>query len=156
MTLNQWAENGWLRPHRTSKQEISDLLKIVDRDLKDAQSGAISADWRFGIAYNAGLKLCTILLRAEGYRAGRTGDHYYTIQALPHILGKVHNEDARYLDTCRRNRNRVEYDSVGEVTEEDVLELIEFVLYFKKTGLSWLGKEHPELISGAASWHDSG
>lgn len=147
MTLNQWAKNGWLRPHRTSKQEISDLLKIVDRDLEDAQSEAISEDWRFGIAYNAGLKLCTILLHAEGYRAGRTGEHYYTIQALPHILGQIRSEDARYLDTCRRNRNRVEYQSVGEVTEEDVLELIGFVSDFKKTVLAWLKKEHPELVA---------
>lgn len=147
MTLSQWAKNGWLRPHKTSKQEISDLLKIVDRDLEDSKSGSISADWRFGIAYNAGLKLCTILLHAEGYRAGRTGEHYYTIQALPHIMGQSRNEDARYLDACRRNRNRVEYQSVGEVTEEDVLELVEFNLDFKKIVLLWLKKEHPELLS---------
>jgi hypothetical protein len=36
MTLPSWLENGWLRRHKTSKKEIADLLKIVDRDLKDA------------------------------------------------------------------------------------------------------------------------
>jgi hypothetical protein len=36
MTLRQWAENGWLKPHKTSSIEISNLLKIVDRDLIDA------------------------------------------------------------------------------------------------------------------------
>jgi hypothetical protein len=67
MTLNQWAENGWLRYHKTSPKEIENLLHIVDRDLSDAR-GEISADSRFGIAYNATLKLCTILLYAEGYK----------------------------------------------------------------------------------------
>lgn len=43
MSLPQWATNGWLRPHNTSKQEISDLFFIVDRDLTDAE-GNISAD----------------------------------------------------------------------------------------------------------------
>ena len=37
MSLQQWFDNGWLRQHETSKNEISDLLAIVDRDLKDAQ-----------------------------------------------------------------------------------------------------------------------
>jgi hypothetical protein len=34
MSLTQWAENGWLRRHRTSRDEIDNLLKIVDRDLR--------------------------------------------------------------------------------------------------------------------------
>lgn len=63
MSLQQWANNGWLKVHQTSSREIQDLLKIVERDLADAMVGDISADWRFGIAYNAALKLCTILTR---------------------------------------------------------------------------------------------
>jgi hypothetical protein len=53
MTLKQWAVNGWLRDYRSSAEEIGNLLAIVERDLKDAAEGVISADWRFGIAYNA-------------------------------------------------------------------------------------------------------
>ena len=66
MSLKEWQEYGWLRPHQTSPQEIQDLLKIVERDLLDAKSTA-SADWRFGIAYNAALKCCTILLHTSAY-----------------------------------------------------------------------------------------
>jgi len=54
MSLKQRADNGWLRPHQSSAREITDLLGIVERDLADAE-GEISADWRFGIAYNAAL-----------------------------------------------------------------------------------------------------
>lgn len=86
MSLKQWAENGWLRPHRTSAQEVADLLAIVERDLADAQ-GEISADWRFGIAYNAALKLCTLLLYVSGYRPEKNLAHYRTLAALPLILG---------------------------------------------------------------------
>ena len=62
MTLQQWADNGWLKPHKSSRQEIGNLLAIARRDLEDAGARDISEDWRFGIAYNAALKLCTILL----------------------------------------------------------------------------------------------
>ncbi|MBI9084027.1 MAG: hypothetical protein JEZ11_10550, partial [Desulfobacterales bacterium] len=110
MTLKQWAENGWLRSHATTPEEIDNLFQIVERDLKDSHAG-VSADWRFGIAYNAALKLCTILLFAEGYRAEKNLQHYRTIQALPKILGTEKNDDASYLDTCRAKRNMAEYDS---------------------------------------------
>jgi hypothetical protein len=39
MSLQSWLNNGWLRAHKTSPQEIQDLLEIVDRDLKDARGG---------------------------------------------------------------------------------------------------------------------
>jgi hypothetical protein len=74
MTLKQWADNGWVREHRTSPQEIADLLSVVDRDVADAQAD-ISADWQFGIAYNAALRLCTIFLYVSGDRAERTLQH---------------------------------------------------------------------------------
>ena len=53
MSLKDWANNGWLRSHTSNIQEIQNLLEIVERDLKDARQKTLSADWRFGIAYNA-------------------------------------------------------------------------------------------------------
>ena len=94
MSLKQWASNGWLRPHKTSTEEIGNLLAIVKRDMSDSAEDTISADWRFGIAYNAALKLCTILLSAEGYRPEKALAHYRTLQALPLILGSSRKEDA--------------------------------------------------------------
>ncbi len=144
MTLKQWMDNGWLRPHKTSAEEIENLFMIIDRDLKDAE-GSISDDWRFGIAYNAALKLCTIILYAEGFKAEKTLQHYRTIQALPLILGKERNADAEYQDSCRSKRNIVEYDYVGGVTGHDADELIEFVKELKADVSDWLNKNHPEL-----------
>lgn len=148
MSLLQWANNGWVRPHTTSPQEIGNLLAIVERDLADAE-GAISADWRFGIAYNAALKLCTVLLHAAGYRADRTMQHHRTLAALPLILGSGWQDDARYLDTCRMKRNTVEYDMAGAATHQDAAELTEFAGNLRVHVLAWLKKEHPELLGGA-------
>ena len=132
MNLENWAKNGWLRSHKPTQQEVSDLLEIVDRDLKDAE-GEISADWRFGIAYNAALKLCTILMHASGYRPEKTLQHFRTLAALPLILGDERKDDANYLDKCRMKRNTVEYDSAGAATEKDADELIKFVKELRGT-----------------------
>jgi len=145
MTLKKWADNGWLKKHESSALEIGNLLAIVERDLKDAAEGAVSSDWRFGIAYNAALKLCTILLYAEGYKAERTLQHYRTIQALPFILGPKRKKDVHYLDACRVKRNTVEYDYVGCVTQNDADELIAFVKDLKAEVEIWLEHKHPEL-----------
>jgi hypothetical protein len=146
MNLKQWAENNWLRPHKTSPQEIGDLLAIVERDLGDAE-GDISADWRFGIAYNAALKLCTVLLNASGYRPDKGNlAHYRTLAALPLILGAERKDDADYLDTCRTKRNTVEYDMAGAATKQNAAELVEFTKELRKDVLDWLKKNHPALL----------
>ncbi len=81
MSLKQWESNGWLKPETASREEIRNLLTIVERDFKDAQE-AVSTDWQFGIAYNAALKLCTILLRSEGYRPAHGNHHFRIIMSI--------------------------------------------------------------------------
>ena len=98
MSLESWHKNGWLRSHKPSREEISNLMDIVDRDLKDASTASnLSDDWRFGIAYNAALKLCTILLHSSGYRPEKNLAHYRTLQSLNLILGTDMQSDADYL-----------------------------------------------------------
>jgi len=145
MTLQSWAANGWLRTHQTSRQEVADLLRIVERDLCDA-NGVVSPDWRFGIAYNAALKLCTILLYASGYRAEKTLQHYRTIQALTLVLGVGSKGDAEYLDTCRIKRNRAEYDQVGVVSDSEARELVAFVIELRAKVIAWLKEFNGDLI----------
>lgn len=146
MSLQQWANNGWLKAHQTSPKEIQDLLKIVERDLADAVVGDISADWRFGIAYNAALKLCTILIYVSGYRPEKALQHYRTLQALPLILGANRRADADYLDACRIKRNTVEYDYAGGATQKDADELIAFTRELRVDVRTWLQENHIELL----------
>jgi hypothetical protein len=146
MSLKQWAANGWLREHTGSRKEIAGLLSIVDRDLMDAAKRGLSPDWRFGIAYNAALKLCTILVHASGYRPERALQHYRTLQALPLVLGDARKRDADYLDACRIKRNTVEYDMAGAATDADADELLKFATSLRKDVLTWLKGNHPRLL----------
>jgi hypothetical protein len=56
VSFADWVNNGWVVTHKSSKQEIANLLGIVARDLKDSQAKDVSDDWRFAIAYNAALQ----------------------------------------------------------------------------------------------------
>lgn len=116
MTLQDWLNNGWLKPHTSSPQEIKDLLDKVDRDIAEAAKEEITLDWRLAIAYNACLGCATIALRASGYRMpGGAGQHYRTIQSLRFTI----NPDSDIiisLEAISKKRATVSYDAAGTVT----------------------------------------
>jgi hypothetical protein len=66
MSFADWVKNGWLVAHKSSRDEIQNLLGIVERDLNDSQAKDVSNDWRFAIAYNAALQAATAVLAATG------------------------------------------------------------------------------------------
>lgn len=145
MSLLDWQNNGWLRPHKTDKQEMTNLLAIVDRDIADAKANDISDDWRFGIAYNAALKLCTMMLYAHGFRPENNLAHYRTLMAMEFTIGPHRKEDAVYLDACRVKRNTVEYDNVGCASKSEAEELLSFVHELRQEVLELLAKNFPDL-----------
>lgn len=57
MNLKQLLNQGRLRRHITSNEEIGNLLRVIERDLKDAKVEGLSSDRKFAIAYNAVLQL---------------------------------------------------------------------------------------------------
>jgi hypothetical protein len=42
VSVANWVKNGWLVAHKSSEQEIANLLGIVARDLKDSQAKDVS------------------------------------------------------------------------------------------------------------------
>ena len=146
MSLERWKMNGWLREHETSAEEVSGIMALVRRDLTDAAREEISTDWRFNIAYNAGLQLATVVLYASGYRAGRgESKHYRTIQALPLIMGTEFMTVTNYLDNCRRKRNVSEYDVAGTVSAKEADELLKTAQELRAQIEMWLKHNHSEL-----------
>ncbi len=49
MSLEKWAEYGWLKAEPTSRDEIKSLLTIVGRDLRDANGNLRGSAIRGGV-----------------------------------------------------------------------------------------------------------
>src|SRR6201993_5397980 len=123
VSFADWVKKGWLVAHKSSKQEIANLLGIVARDLKDSQAKDVSDDWHFAIAYSAALQAATAALAAAGYRASRENHHYRVIQSLELTLGK----DAKFIrsfDAFGKKRNVSSYDIGGGISHREVEEMI--------------------------------
>ncbi len=147
MSLDRFLAEERLKKHQTSRREIRDLLRVVDRDLADAAVTAISVDLRYQTASQACLQLATIVLAASGVRTSGAGHHWTTFKVLPELLGNDYQELADYFDQCRGKRNLSDYDRAGEISREEAIELLEEATTFKVTVLAWLKRNHPELPS---------
>ncbi len=147
MSLQSWLESGQLRAHKTSKREIAELLKAVDRDLADSQLQGLSADRRFATAYSAALLVATLALAASGYRAQQEGHHYWTIQSLAFTL-KLDAKTIDQLNAFRRKRNIADYERVGMVSEQEIKKMVALAKELRVVVMEWLKNNYPNLVPG--------
>ncbi len=148
MSLQSWRQNSWLVEHATSPEEITNLLGLSDRDLAACQVEQLSADWRFAIAYNAGLQAATAALAAAGYRATRDNHHYRVIQSLDFTTAP----DRRVIDTLdgfRKKRNISSYDLAGSVSDKEAGEMLKLAISLRGDVERWIRATRPELLKPA-------
>ncbi len=107
-------------------QEIRELLEGAIEDLQNAIKD-LSAGWKFAIAYNAALRLCSIPLFLSGYRAVRDQKHYRSIAVLPLIIGDGIKDLSDYLNRCRVKQGEITYESISVVSLQEAEELIKTV-----------------------------
>lgn len=148
MSLQSWRQNSWLVEHEPSAEEISNLLAISDRDLAACQVKGLPSDWRFAIAYNAGLQAATAALAAAGYRAARDNHHYRVIQSLEFTVAP----GAMVIDVFdgfRKKRNVSSYDLAGAVSDNEALEMFRLATQLRADVERWIRATRPELLAAS-------
>ena len=149
MSLPDWLKFGWLKEHKTSPQEIADLLAVADRDLKACQTPALVADWKFAIAYNAALQLAAAALAASGYEAERGNHHYRVIQSLEFTLGPE-AAAIRKFDVFRKKRNLTDYERADTISDTEAREMRDLAKMLRHRVEAWLRANHPRLLPPAS------
>ena len=145
MSLRSWLQNSWLVQHTTSPEEITNLLAISDRDLAACQVEQLPTDWRFAIAYNAGLQAATAALAAAGYRAARDNHHYRVIQSLEFTTAPGTKLIATF-DGFRKKRNVSSYDVAGVVSDKEADEMLKLATSLRADVEKWIRATRPELF----------
>lgn len=147
MTLADWEANGWLHQHKTSRQEVLELLHDAESDLKDARRDLFEM-WSFSLACTAALNLCTLLLHSSGYRVAENS-HHRAVHALPIILGEDRKDDANYLACCLQLRQQSTTQTPPSVTAQQVSELTQFTENLYESVLSWLSYRDAALVANS-------
>ncbi len=146
MSLKGWLNDGWVKPHRSSAQEINNLLGIADRDIIQSKLPGLDNDTRLTIAYNAALQCCAAALAAEGYRISREAHHFRLIQSLRFTLN-LDSPSIELLDNFRKKRNISDYERAGTVSEQEAAEMLELAKKLRNAVAEWLRNKHAGLIA---------
>ena len=144
MSLQDWLQFGWLKEHKTSRQEIADLFAVADRDLQACQTPTLVPDWQFNIAYNAALQLAATALAAAGYAAERGSHHYRVIQSLEFTLG-LDPATIRKFDVFRKKRNITDYERADTISDTEADEMRELAETLRHDVEAWIRKSYPRL-----------
>lgn len=145
MSLQDWLRNAWLTEHETSREEIADLLSLIDRDLHDCRASGLSPDWQLSIAYNAALRVAVAGLAAEGYRTARESHHHHAIHSLGLTIG-LDDKTITQLDAFRKKRNISDYERAGGTSAQEAHEMISLASKLREALAVWLRARHPKLL----------
>lgn len=143
MSLERLLNQQKVIKHKTSAEEINNLLELIKRDLKDARVKGLSSDRKFITAYNAALQSAVIILYCKGYKTKGVGHHFTVFQAMKEIMGPDYHELADYFDSCRIKRNKADYDYAGIASESEAQELIKEAEKILQEVLIWLKNNFP-------------
>lgn len=147
MSLEAWHDLGLITEHTTSRQEISELLAIVDMDLRDAAIPELSADRKLSCCFNAMLTSAHAALRSSGYRVPRSNQshHYYVIQSLRHTV-EFDTDTVLRIEAVQKKRNVADYIRIGEVSDSVAEETLALAKGICQSVREWLIENHPELV----------
>ncbi|MGD0270558.1 MAG: HEPN domain-containing protein [Candidatus Sulfotelmatobacter sp.] len=145
MSLQSWLQNSWLVQHKTSAEEIANLMRISDRDLVACKAKELPADWKLAIAYNAALQAATAALAAAGYRVSRDNHHYRVIQSLELTIG-ASRKQVDTFDGFRKKRNVSSYDLSGTVSQKEADEMLKLAAEIRTEVEKWIRMTRPELF----------
>jgi hypothetical protein len=142
-SLEDWLKFGWLKEHRSSSEEVADLLSVADRDLTACRTPGLHNDWRFNIAYNAALQLASAALAVSGYQAERANHHYRVIDSLSHTIG-MDAATVKKFDIFRKKRNISDYERADTISDSEAEDMIALAERLRRDLILWIGKDHPQ------------
>ena len=144
MSWKKLLQSNSVYRHTTSRQELTEIRRLVARDLADAAIPALSEDRRFATAYNAALQTAKMAIACAGYRvASVPGHHRLTFQGSTVALGKQAEQLADYFEACRRKRNEIDYTGATIATATEADELLAHAKSFLEMVETWIETTHP-------------
>ena len=146
MSWKKLLQDNKVHRHTTSRQELTEIRRLVARDLADAAISALSEDRRFATAYNAALQTAKMAITCAGYRiASVPGHHRLTFEGAKLALGKPVEHLTDYFDACRRKRNEIDYTGATIATTTEADELLLHSKSFLKLVEGWINSTYPAL-----------
>jgi hypothetical protein len=146
MSWKKLLQDNKVHTHTTSIQELTEIRRLIARDLSDAAIPVLSEDRRFATAYNAALQTGKMAIACAGYRiASVPGHHRLTFEGAKIALGASAAQLTDYFDACRRKRNEIDYTGAAIATTTEAEELLLHAKAFLNLVENWIAATKPAL-----------
>jgi uncharacterized protein (UPF0332 family) len=124
MALENWFQQAKLLKHITTKEELSAIFGVIDRNFKDASIKGLSSDQKYVLSYQASFEVALALIKCHGYRPVRTGHHYIVWQCLKELLNEEKiKKQILFFENAAKKRSKLSYDMAGLASQKEADEM---------------------------------
>ena len=124
MALENWFQQGKLLKHNPTKDELTAIFGVVDRNFKDAAIKGLSSDQKYILSYQAGFEAALAFIKSYGYRPIKAGHHFIVWQCLKEVLneGKI-KKQILLFENAAKKRSKLSYDIAGLASQKEADEM---------------------------------
>ncbi len=127
MNLGELLNNNMIAKVASSRQQVEDIMKVVERDLQAANDNLKNgyADWALNIGYNAMLQAGRALMLSRGYRPVGEAKHVSVIEFAKAEYSKQVPTQALYIfSKTRKKRHKAVYEEAHTVSDSEARTVI--------------------------------
>jgi uncharacterized protein (UPF0332 family) len=145
MSYEKFIKRNLIKRQRPDFKQITTQLKRANKDLKTAESVlTVDLTWAFAITYHAMVRASKALMFAKGYLPTALRSHKTIIEFTKLILGNEYEDLVRRFNRMRRKRHDFIYDSVNNITTNEVRSAIKTVKKLINQINNLIIREHPQ------------
>ncbi len=145
VNFDRFLKNNFVKRAKPDFKQIVAQLKRANKDLKTAESVLIvDPTWAFAIIYHAMIRAGKALMFAKGYLPTVIRYHKTIVEFTRLILGDEYGNLIGRFNRMRRKRHDFIYDSVNNITTNEVKSAIETAKKLISEINNIIIKEHPQ------------
>lgn len=145
VNFDRFLKDNFVKRAKPDFKQIVVQLKRANKDLKTAESVLmVDPTWAFAITYHAMIRASKALMFAKGYLPTVKRSHKTIVEFARLILGDEYGNLIGRFNRMRRKRHDFIYDSVNDITTNEVKSSIETAEKLISEINNIIIKEHPQ------------
>lgn len=125
MALENWFQAGKLVKHAATKEELSAIWGVIERNFQDADIKGLSSDQKYILSYQSAFEAALALIKCCGYRPIKAGHHYIVWQCIKDVLGDNARKPILLFENAAKKRNKLSYDIAGLASQKEADEIFQ-------------------------------
>ncbi len=125
MALENWFQVGKLVKHEATKEELTAIWGVIERNFQDAGIRGLSSDQKYILSYQSAFEAALAFIKCYGYKPIKSGHHYIVWQCMKDVLGDKVRKLILLFENAAKKRNKLSYDIAGLASQKEADEMFQ-------------------------------